>query len=157
MAMDGILIGEVARRTGFPAPTIRYYEDIGLLKKPSRAESGYRSYSSKTVEELLFIRKAQTLGFSLEETGEILQLSRSGRKPCERVLALTHKHLDAIDERIRDLRRFRKYLAAEVSKWDREGTAVTCNGLCQWISEAEPVNAPAEIVDRPLKKRRRTQ
>lgn len=79
--MSGLLIGEVAKRTGFPAPTIRYYEEVGLLRKPSRAESGYRSYSSKTVDELLFIKKAQTLGFSLEEIGEILQLSRSGRRP----------------------------------------------------------------------------
>ena len=155
--MSGLLIGEVAKRTGFPPPTIRYYEEVGLLKKPSRAESGYRSYSSKTVDELLFIKKAQTLGFSLDEIGEILQLSRSGRRPCERVLALTHKHLDAIDDRIRDLQRFRKYLAAEVTKWDQEGTAVTCDGLCQWISDAQPVKAPSEIVDRPLKKRRRTE
>ena len=155
--MSGLLIGEVAKRTGFPPPTIRYYEEVGLLRRPSRAESGYRSYSPNTVDELLFIRKAQTLGFSLEEIGEILKLSRAGRRPCERVLALTHKHLDAIDARIRDLQRFRKYLAAEVTKWDQERTSVTCDGLCQWISDAQPMNAPAEIVDRPLKKRRRTE
>ena len=155
--MNALLIGEVSKRTGIPAPTIRYYEEIGLLKRPSRGESGYRSYSSKAVDELLFIKKAQALGFTLEEIGEILQLSRSGRRPCERVLTITHKHLDAIDERIRDLQRFRKYLAAEVTKWDREGTAITCDGLCQWISEAQPVKPPAEIVDRPLKKRRRIQ
>lgn len=154
MAMTAMLIGEVARRTGFPAPTIRYYEQIGLLKEASRANSGYRSYSPKAIDELLFIKKARALGFSLEEIGQILQLSRSGRKPCERVLSLTHKHLDAIDGRIRDLQRFRKYLAAEVAKWDRQRSAVTCDGLCQWIADARPEETPADVLERPLRKRR---
>ena len=151
--MNGLLIGEVAKRTGFPPPTIRYYEEVGLLKKPSRAESGYRSYSAKAVDELLFVRKAQALGFSLDEISEILKLSRTGQKPCERVLAISHKHLDAIDARIRDLQKFRGYLAGELSKWDRQGTAVTCDGLCQFISDAAPGRPPADVVDRPLPRR----
>jgi MerR family transcriptional regulator, copper efflux regulator len=155
--MSGLLIGEVAKRTGFPPPTIRYYEEVGLLKKPSRAESGYRSYSSKTVDELLFVKKAQALGFSLEEITEILQLSRSGQKPCERVLTMSHRHLDAIDARIRDLQKFRGYLAAEISKWDHQGTAVTCDGLCQFISDAAPEPQPPEIFERHLPRRRRTR
>ena len=154
--MNGLLIGDVAKRTGLPAPTIRYYEEVGLLKKPVRAESGYRSYTSKTIDELLFVKKAQALGFTLEEIAEILRLSRSGQRPCERVLALSHKHLDAIDARIRDLRKFRSYLAGELSKWDRQGTAVTCDGLCQFISDATPDAPPAEIADRRLPKRRKS-
>ena len=153
--MSGLLIGEVARRTGFPPTTIRYYEEVGLLKKPSRAESGYRSYSSKTVDELLFVKKAQALGFNLDEIGEILKLSRAGHKPCERVLAISHRHLETIDTRIRELQKFKGYLAAEISKWDRQGTAVTCEGLCQFISDAAPEIAPSEITDRPIPRRRK--
>jgi DNA-binding transcriptional MerR regulator len=155
--MTGLLIGEVAKRTGFPPPTIRYYEEVGLLKKPSRAESGYRSYSSKTIDELLFVKKAQALGFSLDEITEILKLSRSGQKPCERVLAMSHRHLDAIDSRIRDLQKFRGYLAAEISKWDRKGTGVTCDGLCQFISDAAPDLSSSELYDRHMPRRRRTK
>ena len=153
--MSGLLIGEVAKRTGFPPPTIRYYEEVGLLKKPSRAESGYRSYSSKTVDELLFVKKAQALGFSLDEIAEILKLSRAGQKPCERVLAMSHRHLETIEIRIRELQKFRGYLAAEISKWDRQGTAVTCDGLCQFIADATPESSPTEISNRPLPRRRR--
>lgn len=153
--MKGLLIGEVAKRTGFPAPTIRYYEEVGLLRKPSRAESGYRSYSSKTIDELLFVKKAQALGFSLDEIAEILKLSRSGQKPCERVLAISHTHLETIETRIRELQKLRYYLAAEITKWDRQGTAVTCDGLCQFISDAAPESAPSGITDRPLPRRRR--
>lgn len=155
--MNALLIGDVARKTGFPAPTIRYYEEIGLLKRPARQTSGYRAYSSKTIDELLFIKKAQVLGFSLDEISEILELSRSGQRPCERVLTLSHKHLDAIDHRIRQLRKFRNYLASEITKWDRQGTAVTCDGLCQFISDAEPGVAAPATVGRPLARGRRGQ
>ena len=63
--MASLLIGEVAARTALTAPTIRYYESIGLIKAPARSEAGYRRYSNNTVQELEFIKKAQALGFSL--------------------------------------------------------------------------------------------
>ncbi len=135
--MSGLLIGEVAQRAGVSAPTIRYYEEIGLLPAPLRSSAGYRRYAEQTVEELRFIRKAQALGFSLDEIGEILRLSRSGKAPCSHVLSIAHQHLAAVEERIRRLQRFRDLLAAEVAKWDGKKTA-TCRGLCQIIAGAEP-------------------
>ncbi|HKS61984.1 MAG TPA: MerR family transcriptional regulator, partial [Xanthobacteraceae bacterium] len=101
--MGALLIGDLAERAGVPTATIRYYESIGLLKRAPRASSGYRRYSEQTVEELRFIKKAQALGFSLDEVAEILQLSRAGKKPCAQVLSLGHEHLAAVDERIRQL------------------------------------------------------
>ena len=86
--MAGLLIGDVAKRTGVTAPTIRYYEGIGLLPSPARSGAGYRRYSDGTIEELRFIRKAQGLGFTLDEIAEILQLSRSGKAPCSHVLSM---------------------------------------------------------------------
>ena len=136
MDMAGLLIGDVAERTGLRAPTIRYYESIGLLAPAPRSATGYRRYSETTVEELRFIRKAQALGFSLEEIGEILTLSRAGDTPCSHVLDLSRRHLSAVEERIQQLARFRDQLAAELAKWD--GTKEpTCRGLCQIISSAE--------------------
>lgn len=134
--MAGLLIGDVAERTGLTTPTIRYYESIGLLSPAPRSATGYRRYSDTTVEELRFIKKAQSLGFSLEEIGEILRLSRAGDTPCSHVLDVSRRHLTAIDERIRHLTRFRDQLAAEVATWDGEQEP-TCRGLCQIISNAE--------------------
>ena len=134
----GLLIGEVAQRAGVSPATIRYYEDLGLLPPPARSSTGYRRYSASAVEELRFIRKAQALGFSLEEVSEILTLSRAGKAPCSRVLSLAQQHLAAVDERIRQLERFRGHLAAEIAKWDGTRTP-TCRGLCQIIAAtAEP-------------------
>ncbi len=144
MDMAGWLIGDVAERTGLTAPTIRYYESIGLLAPAPRSATGYRRYSETTVEELRFIRKAQSLGFSLEEIGEILKLSRAGDTPCSHVLDLSRRHLTAVDERMQQLARFRDQLAAELAKWDGKKEP-TCRGLCQIISSAEERETDAEV------------
>lgn len=134
--MRHLLIGDVAERADIAPATIRYYESIGLLTPPARSSAGYRRYADATVKELRFIKKAQALGFSLQEIAEILRLTRSGQLPCSRVLSLAHQHLAAVEERIRRLERFRDQLAAEVSKWDGR-TQPTSDGLCQIIAEAE--------------------
>jgi MerR family copper efflux transcriptional regulator len=130
--MGHLLIGDVAERTGLSAPTIRYYESIGLLTRPTRSPTGYRPYSAANLEELGFIKKAQSLGFSLEEIAEILKLSRQGATPCAHVLELARRHLAAVSERIDQLTRFREQLAGEISKWDGQGQP-SCAGLCTII------------------------
>src|SRR5712691_505233 len=144
--MAGLLIGDVAERTGLTAPTIRYYESIGLLAPAPRSATGYRRYSDATVEELRFIKKAQSLGFSLEEIGEILKLSRAGDTPCSHVLDLSRRHLRAVEERIQQLTRFRDQLGSEVAKWDGEREP-TCRGLCQIISSADERQAGDPSLD----------
>lgn len=161
--MAGLLIGEVARRAGVTPATIRYYESIRLLTPPQRSSAGYRRYSTATVEELTFIKKAQALGFSLEEIAEILRLTRSGQAPCSQVLVMARTHLTALNERIERLARFRDQLASELSKWDGQ-TAPTCQGLCQIIAtaasrladEAPPPDLTAHSL-RPRGHRRRSR
>src|SRR5438128_4643207 len=130
--MAGLLIGEVAKRAGVSAPTVRYYEEVGLLTRAPRSSAGYRRYTDGTIEELRFIKKAQALGFSLDEIGEILKLSRAGNTPCAHVLDLSRRHLHAVEDRIHQLTRFRNQLAGELAKWDG-GQEPTCRGLCQII------------------------
>ena len=153
--MSALLIGDLAERAGVATPTIRYYESIGLLKPAARSSGGYRRYSEHTVEELRFIRKAQALGFSLDEIGEILTLSRSGKAPCAEVLSLAHQHLAAVDERLRQLQSFRDQLASELAKWDQQKTGVTCDGLCQFIAAAAP--EPSALTFHREAPRRRTR
>lgn len=141
--MPTLQIGNVAERTGVSVATIRYYERIGLLARPARSAAGYRRYAAAAVDELRFIRKAQALGFSLEEIAEILKVSRTGQAPCAQVLDLARQHLTAVDERIRQLQGFRERLAAEIAKWD--GTKQpACDGLCQIIEGATDA-APIEF------------
>jgi len=144
--MAGLLIGDVAARTGVAAPAIRYYESIGLLEPPARSAAGYRRYSEAAVEELGFIKKAQALGFSLDEILDVLELTRAGKAPCSHVLSLARRHMAAVEERIRQLQRFRDQLSAELVKWDGK-TTPTCRGLCQIITTADTDTAAEASVD----------
>lgn len=132
--MAGLRIGQAARAAGVTTATIRYYERAGVLSRPPRSAAGYRLYSERGVEELIFIRRAQQIGFSLAEIRELLRLSRSGTAPCSRVLALAEQHLAAADERIRQLRTFRTQLAGAVRRWRAGQCGFMPGGLCDLIA-----------------------
>lgn len=150
--MPPLNIGEIAERAGVTAPTVRYYESIGLLKKPARSNAGYRRYSEATVAELGFINKARALGFSLEEIGEIVQLTRSGRRPCARVIDLAKTRLADVDGQMRKLAAFRTQLATEISRWEGPG-APAGEGMCQMIQSSRP-RPGAEFPETGLKVRK---
>jgi MerR family transcriptional regulator, copper efflux regulator len=133
--MGALTIGQVAQLAGVTTPTIRYYESIGLLRKPARTTAGYRQYSHRTVKELDFIGKARALGFTLEEIGEIVQLTRAGKRPCARVMDLTRQRLREVDEQMQRLAAFRSQLNAELHRWERDPDA-PCNGSCQMIDSS---------------------
>lgn len=109
-------IGELAERSGVPAKTIRYYEDIGLLPAPPRLESGYRDYEPSTLDRLAFIRAAQGVGLSLGEIRGILALRDQGATPCSHVLELLRARAAELDRRIAELRDLRHELNRLVSR-----------------------------------------
>jgi len=87
-----------------PIKTIRYYEEIGVLPKPSRTSSGYRLYVPDIADRLQFIKKAQHLGLRLEEIKDILDLADRGRCPCGHVQRVLRKRLKDLQQKIADLR-----------------------------------------------------
>jgi DNA-binding transcriptional MerR regulator len=134
-----MLIGDLAKLSDITPATIRYYEELGLLTAPPRSEAGYRHYSETTIDELRFIKKGQSLGFSLEEIGEILKISRAGAAPCVHVIELAERNLAAADERIQRLQTFRDRLAAQIARWKGK-TTCTAGGLCEIINSADLPN-----------------
>ena len=98
-----MLINELAKQTGVPAKTIRYYESIKLLPRPKRAANNYREYAPVEAERLRFIASARSLGFSLDDVAEILAARDDGIAPCQRVLDAVDRRLTEIDRRIADL------------------------------------------------------
>jgi DNA-binding transcriptional MerR regulator len=99
-----MLIGEVARRSGLSAKTLRYYEDIGVVDRPDRSPSGYRDYDPSVLDRIAFIRSSQGLGLSLGEIRSIVALRDDGETPCGHVLELLRRRAAEIDRTIRDLR-----------------------------------------------------
>lgn len=96
-------IGTIAKQTGVPIKTIRYYEEAGLLPKPARTASRYRLYPPEIVNRLQFIKKAQSLGLRLEDIKEILELADRGRCPCGHVQHLLKLRLQELNRKITDL------------------------------------------------------
>jgi DNA-binding transcriptional MerR regulator len=116
-------IGEVAARSGLSVEALRFYERRGLLGRPARTESGYRAYEATVLDRLAFIKRAQAIGFSLDEITEILTMRAAGQPPCHHVRGLARRKLDELDERLRALRRYRKELAELLRDWDERGVA----------------------------------
>lgn len=111
-------IGAAARQSGLPAKTIRYYEDIGLLKA-DRALNGYRDYSAADVHRLRFVQRARSLGFSVEECRQLLSLYSDRNRASADVKAIAREKLAEIDRKIEELTGLRKMLGHLVS---------TCHG-----------------------------
>ena len=107
----GLNIGSVAEAAGLPAKTIRYYESIRLIAPAGRRANGYRSYSEADMRTLAFIKRARSLGFSVQEVRELLALWRDKRRKSATVKALTAKHIEDLDRKIAELRWMRKALA----------------------------------------------
>jgi len=111
---DSLKVGAVAKAAGVGAQTLHYYERLGLLPRPKRSAANYRLYSPEAVRRVRFIKKAQALGLTLEETKQILDLKDHGREPCRKVAELGEKHLREIDAHLTRLRAYRRALAQAV-------------------------------------------
>ncbi len=116
-------IGEVSRRSGVGVEALRFYEKSGLLDRPSRTYAGYRVYGEDVLERLAFIRQAQALGFSLEEVRRIVEDARKGQSPCDEVREIVRRRMGELDERLRELQKYRKELKQTLEEWDRVGHA----------------------------------
>lgn len=103
-------IGDAAERSGLPAKTIRYYEDIGLVVAARRA-NGYRDYDEQHLHKLRFVQRARSLGFSVDECRSLLSLYEDKRRASADVKALAEGRLDDIDRKIDELRSMRAALA----------------------------------------------
>ncbi len=133
-------IGEVSQSSGIGIEALRFYERSGLLGKPVRSMSGYRLYDEGVLERLSFIKKAQTLGFSLDEIKSIIKDAQSGASPCDDVREIVRRRLSELDERMREMKRYRKELAETLEEWDKVGRAP--GHICGLIETTEIENPP---------------
>ncbi len=114
-----LLIGDLARLAGVKSDSVRFYERNGLLPDPSRGPNGYRVYAPPTLAQLRFIKKAQSLGFSLAEIKRILR--RRGRSDCCRsVVSMAEATLEDTERKLREIRRFATGLRKNLNLWQCE-------------------------------------
>jgi len=129
-------IGKAAQKSQLPAKTIRYYEEVCLIK-PSRAENGYRDYSAKDVHRLRFLQRSRSLGFTIEECRLLLSLYDNDQRASADVKSLAQDKIGEIDRKIEELKSLRTTLSA---------LAETCHGDdrpdCPIIDDLSGKNAP---------------
>jgi MerR family transcriptional regulator, copper efflux regulator len=142
-------IGSVAERSGVSPKAIRYYESIGLVRPADRQPNGYRSYTLVDMRTLDFIKRARSLGFTVEEVRELLDLWRNTSRRSASVKALTTRHLQALDRKIEELMTMRKALA-DLVKRCRGDARPDCPILDDFEhGEGVPHKAASPVAHRP--------
>jgi DNA-binding transcriptional MerR regulator len=128
MARGGLLIGEVAAKSGVSRKALRLYEKAGILPPSRRTASGYRVYPPETLALLGFVSQARRLGFRLDEIKRIVELKRSGRTACKHVLDLVHLKLENVEQALADLAEVREHLRGLLHSWQsrRYRSAAVC-------------------------------
>ncbi len=124
-------IGEAASATGVSAKMIRYYESIALIQPGKRTDSNYRTYGEKDLHNLRFIKRARTLGFSLEQIRELLSLWQDAGRASADVKAIAQAHVAELEKRIGELTEMRDTLShlAQACSGDQRPDCPILQGL----------------------------
>ncbi len=141
--MEKRFIGALVKATGVSAPTIRYYEALGLLKPTRRTRGGFRVYDETAVPMLRFIRHAQRLGFSLKEVRQVLRAWKRTGYPCETVRDIARRklsQLDALLKRLTALRQRLHTLAQAPESLDSSEPSPYC--VCPLVMDTSPLDEP---------------
>ncbi|MEM9510707.1 MAG: heavy metal-responsive transcriptional regulator [Cyanobacteria bacterium P01_E01_bin.35] len=128
-------IGELAKQTNLAVGTLRYYSDLGLLQPVKRGGNGYRYYSQDASKQVKFIKKAQAIGFTLEEIKTILDVRDRGEKPCSLVQGLLNKKIEQLEIQIKKMSWFKQELEEYRQSWsDRPSYESDSQEVCPLIS-----------------------
>ena len=122
-------IGQVARASGVGVETVRFYERERILPAPKRSGAGYRLFPAETVARLKFVKRAQALGFSLEEIRELLALRASPRSNCGPVRRRAERKCEEVEGKIKELRKLKKALDELIDECSGEGPVSQCTIL----------------------------
>ena len=142
-----LAIGALAERTGCSVPTIRYYEEIGLIPAARRRPSGHRVYDARAEEQLTFVRRCRDFGFPLEQVRELLALSQSDERNCFETLEIARQHLQAVRARLAELQGLEQSLARFAQACADQcagGPAANCSivkDIVQPVEDAAPKRA----------------
>ncbi len=109
-------IGHVAKLSGVPAKTIRYYESVGLLPPARRAPNGYRRYDQRAVDVLRFVSRARGLGFSMKDVDGLLELWANKRRASREVRSIAIAHIASVEQKIVELQSMRATLTHLVQR-----------------------------------------
>jgi DNA-binding transcriptional MerR regulator len=146
---SSLKIGALAERTGTNAPTIRYYESIGLLPRADRQEGGQRRYGADDVSRLTFIRRCRDFGFAVEQVRALTALVEDPNSCCTEARDIGHTHLEAVRAKLAELRALEAAIAEFVERCDTAcagGPGPACVPLAELThrpNDARPITTSA--------------
>ena len=124
--MENLTVGKLAKKVGINLETIRYYENIKLMPKPKRTDSGYRIYFKNDLDRLKFIKKSQQLGFTLKEIKELLFLRVDEETTCNDLQKIAEHKIEEVNFKIKELNKIKKALKTLASQCHENGPKSEC-------------------------------
>jgi len=134
--------GELARVFGISPDTLRHYERMGLIQRPSRSSNRYREYPLQTIDRINLIRSALSVGFTIRELSRILKARDAGKIPCLEVRDLARQKLELIQDQLQELGKTRAVLQQLLKNWDKQLKQVPIGeraGLLESLAKARAV------------------
>ncbi len=135
---SALKIGDVAKQSCVSVPTLRYYETLGLIAPPERGENGYRYYSPSVISQVLFVKKAQALGFALDEIRQILNVRDRGELPCDIVQSLLTQKIQQLTAQIFQMQAFKEELETYQAQWQGMTPQLAEAEICPLIETVTP-------------------
>lgn len=135
---------EVAEKAGVNVQTLRYYERRGILPGPERLDSGYRAYGAEAVRIVRFVRRAQQLGFSLEEIDSLLDLAGGGPRNCDAARELAQEKIAQLDDKIASLCAMRESLTRLVQTCELSRARRDCPLIDAMQTETQEEGGPSD-------------
>ncbi len=135
--MTDIGIGRLAELTGIKVPTIRFYEQNGLVPLPRRTEGGQRRYDQATVRRLHFVRHARELGFDVKDIRQLLEVFERPTMPCDAAMDIAQHHLQQVEAKISQLRTIRSELKRMIERC-AGGSAADCR-ILEALARNKPI------------------
>ncbi|MDR7089774.1 Cd(II)/Pb(II)-responsive transcriptional regulator [Cellvibrio fibrivorans] len=129
-------IGTLAKQTGVPVQTIRFYEQEGLVSVPQRTEGNYRLYDTDSLRQLGFIKQCRNLGLTLGEIRELIRYQATPEKACEEINHIVDTHVQEVDARIAELTALRAQLVGLRTQCNDNRAVKDC-GILQALTKVE--------------------
>ena len=146
--------GELADLAGVSRDTLRHYERKGVLPRPLRGHNGYRRYSPEALQRVRLVRRALSVGFTLDELARVLKVRDAGGAPCQEVRTIANQKLLDVQQQLHELTQLRDDLQATLKDWDAR-LALNSNGKRANLLESLSVAPnPANRSRRPIKRKK---
>jgi len=149
--------GKLADSAGVSRDTLRHYERKGVLPRPLRGHNGYRQYPPEALERVQLVRRALSVGFTLDELAKVLKVRDAGGAPCEEVRRLAAQKLLNVQDQLRELTKLRDDLQETLKDWDARLARRARGKRANLLESLSVVPNPAKRSPHSIKRKRRSE